>query len=372
MKMIFVTALAGVLAGSLPAETIKVYLGTQGRGDSKGIYVCDFDTATGDLSKPKLAAELAGCGFVALHPSKKYLYSTARADGNAVAAFKIRKDGTLMPINTQPSEGNGPCHVSVDATGSCLLVANYGSGSVAALKIDEDGSLVKSSSTHQHKGSSVNESRQKGPHAHSFYAGPDNKFAYSPDLGIDKVMIYQLDAESATLTKAGAAKTAPGAGPRHMKFGKDGKQSYVLNEMHLTVSVFDRDSKTGLLKEKQIANCLDKGTDHNGMSCSEIRVHPGGKHVYTANRDVAGKGRDSISVFEVQEGGKLNLIQVEPAKVEIPRNINLSPGGNWLLVAGQRSGNVPVFRIGKDGKLKFSGNEVKVANAMCVEFLQRK
>ena len=112
------------------------------------------------------------------------------------------------------------------------------------------------------------------------------------------------------------------------------------------------------------------GTDHNGMSCSEIRVHPGGKHVYTANRDVAGKGRDSISVFEVQEGGKLKLIQVEPAKVEIPRNINLSPGGNWLLVAGQRSGNVPVFRIGKDGKLKFSGNEVKVANAMCVEFLK--
>ena len=370
MKMIFVTALAGVLAGSLPAETIKVYLGTQGRGDSKGIYVCDFDTATGDLSKPKLAAELAGCGFVALHPSKKYLYSTARADGNAVAAFKIRKDGTLMPINTQPSEGNGPCHVSVDATGSCLLVANYGSGSVAALKIDEDGSLVKSSSTHQHKGSSVNESRQKGPHAHSFYAGPDNKFAYSPDLGIDKVMIYKLDPATATLTKAGSAASPAGAGPRHMKFGSDGKQAYVLNELDLTVSVFDRDPGTGLLKEKQVAHALAQDADHDGMTCSEIRVHPSGLFLYTANRDTKGKGRDSISAFKILPEGKLDRIQSVPARVIIPRNIGVDPTGKWLLVAGQNSGNVPVFQIQKNGKLKFTGNEVKIANAMCIEFLR--
>lgn len=367
MKTIIVTALAGLLAGSLPAETIRVYLGTQGQGESKGIYVAELDTESGALSQPILATELGGCGFVALHPNKKYLYSTARADGNAVAAFKIMEDGTLTPLNTKPSEGRSPCHVSVDATGNCLLVANYGSGSVAALKIDEDGSLVKSSSAHQHKGSSVNESRQKGPHAHSFYAGPDNKFAYAPDLGIDQVMIYKLDAESATLTEAGAARTPAGAGPRHMKFGKDGKQAYVLNELHLTVSVFDRDPTTGSLTEKEV---VSTGTEKEGMSCSEIRVHPNGKFVYAANRDGAGKNRDSVSVFQVQNGGALKLIQVEPARVEIPRNIGVDPDGKWLLVAGQRSGNVPVFKIGDDGKLSYNGNEVKVANAMCVEFLK--
>ena len=30
----------------------------------------------------------------------------------------------------------------------------------------------------------------------------------------------------------------PGSGPRHMKFGKDGKQAYVLAEMLLNVVVF--------------------------------------------------------------------------------------------------------------------------------------
>lgn len=370
MKTIVVTALAALLAGSLQAGTVKVYLGTQGNGESKGIYVCDLDTESGALSEPKLAATLSGCGFVALHPSKKYLYSTARGDGNEVAAFRIKDDYTLDPINSQPSEGKSPCHVSVDATGSCLLVANYSSGSVAALKIDEDGSLVKSSSAHQHEGSSVNQSRQKGPHAHSIYAGPDNKYAYAPDLGIDKVMIYKLNAGTATLEKVGAGETRDGAGPRHMKFGKDGKQAYVLNELHLTVSVYDRDPATGLLKKlKQNAPSLAKGIDHDGMSCSEIRVHPNGKFIYAANRDGKGMGRDSISVFKVLEEGKLERIQSVPAKVQIPRNIGVDPGGKWLLVAGQRSGNVPVFKIQEDGTLKDNGNEVKVANAMCVEFL---
>ena len=362
-----------LLLSNVPAIAgiTKVYLGTQGRGESKGIYLCDLNTETGALSKPRLAANLSGCGFLAIHPGRKHLYSTARGDGNQVAAFHIRDDYTLTPINLQPSEGNGPCHVSLDATGNCLMVANYGSGSVAALRIDEDGSLAKSSSAHQHEGSSVNEKRQKGPHAHSIYPGPANKFAYAPDLGIDKVMIYSLDPETASLRKVGAADTRAGAGPRHMKFGSDGKQAYVLTELFLTVAVYDRDPETGLLgSSKQEVSCLPEGTEPGGMSCSEIRVHPSGKYLYAANRDVKGAGRDSISVFEVLAGGRIKLIQNISAKVEIPRNIGVDPDGKWLLVAGQRSGNVPVFRIRNDGTLQDNGNEVRVANAMCVEFLK--
>ena len=374
MKTTFAMIRAGLLLAfcSLPvySESTKVYLGTQGRGESKGIYVCDLNTETGALSTPRLAATLGGCGFLAIHPGKKHLYSTARGDGNNVAAFRIREDYSLEPINAQPSEGTGPCHVSLDATGRCLMVANYGSGSVAALRIDEDGSLVKSGSAHQHEGSSINDRRQKGPHAHSIYAGPDNKFAYAPDLGIDKVVIYRLNPESALMKKVGAADTPAGAGPRHMKFSKDGKQAYVLTELHLTVAVYDRDPASGLLgKIRQNAPTLAKGADLEGMSCSEIRVHPSGRFLYAANRDVTGSGRDSISVFKVLANGEIERIQNIPAKVSVPRNIGVDPSGKWLLVAGQRSGNVPVFKITGNGKLVDNGNEVKVANAMCVEFL---
>ena len=156
-----------------------------------------------------------------------------------------------------------------------------------------------------------------------------------------------------------------------MKFGKDGRQAYVLTELHLTVTVYDRDPSTGLLgKSKQEVSCLTQDIDPDGMSCSEIRVHPNGKFLYAANRDGKRADRDSISVFQVLEEGRLKRIQSIPAKVSIPRNIGVDPDGKWLLVAGQRSGNVPVFRIGEDGRLADNGNEVKVANAMCVEFLK--
>ena len=353
------------------AGTMKVYLGTQGRGLSKGIYLCDLDSETGRLSQPRLAAEISGAGFLALHPSGKYLYSTARGDENQVAAFQIGKDYTLNRINLQPSEGSGPCHVSVDPTGRCLMVANYGSGSVAALKIDEDGSLVKSASAHQHEGSSVNLKRQRGPHAHSIYPGPDNKFAYSPDLGIDQVVIYSLDTATATLKRAGSAPTNAGAGPRHMKFSRDGRYAYVLTELHLTVAVYSRNPENGLLgKALQEISCLPANGNSEGMSCSEIRVHPNGKFLYAANRDVEGEGRDSISVFKVLGEGRIKRIQTIPARVEIPRNIGVDPEGRWLLVAGQKSGNVPVFQITSDGTLRKTENEVKVANAMCIEFLK--
>ena len=63
-----------------------------------------------------------------------------------------------------------------------------------------DGSLGEAASFIQHGGSSVDPKRQKGPNAHSIVVSPDNRFAFAADLGIDKIMIYRLDAATAKLT----------------------------------------------------------------------------------------------------------------------------------------------------------------------------
>ena len=52
---------------------------------------------------------------------------------------------------------------------------------------------------HQHEGKSVNPKRQEGPHAHSINFDPAGRFALAADLGIDKVMIYRVDAERGKL-----------------------------------------------------------------------------------------------------------------------------------------------------------------------------
>jgi 6-phosphogluconolactonase len=105
------------------------------------------------------------------------------------------------------------------------------------------------------------------------------------------------------------------------------------------------------------------------MTCSEIRVSQDGKFIYTANRDLTEEGRDSLSVLSVAKDGSLKHVDTTPAAVWIPRNINLSPSGDWLLVAGQKSNEVTSHRIDKKtGKLSYSGKSAEVPKAMCINF----
>ncbi|MBK1826179.1 lactonase family protein [Haloferula rosea] len=357
----------GLVLGTASAESVRVYFGT---GGNEGIHSALLDEETGELRGMKMAVEASGAGFLALSKDGRSLYSTASGKDRqgAVNSYEISPEGALELRNSQPSMGRGACFVGLDQTNQMVMVANYGSGSVAALGIGDDGSLEKSVSFFEHEGSSVNAKRQQEPHAHSIYAGPDNQFAYAPDLGTDEVVIYRMEPAEAKLMKAGAAKMPPGSGPRHMKFSTDGKLAYVLSELTLTVVAFSRDPESGQLSQKQVVSVLPDGESTDGMTCSEILVSSDGRFVYTANRDTAGKGRDSLSVLKVLDGGGLERIQTIGAEVSIPRNINLSPSGKWLLVAGQKAGGIPVFSVGENGMLAFSDQRVDLNSAMCVVF----
>ena len=127
------------MAAHAAEKTMFVYIGTYTGSKSKGIYVSRFDTDSGKLSAPELAAETKSPTFLALHPDGRMLYAANEIDNfngkksGAISAFAIdEKTGKLNLLNEQPSGGDGPCHLAVDRTGKCVLVANYGSGSVAA------------------------------------------------------------------------------------------------------------------------------------------------------------------------------------------------------------------------------------------------
>src|SRR5437667_11649200 len=182
---------------ALPAAELLTYFGTYTNGGkSKGIYCYKLDLASGKLTALGVTEGIKNPSFLAIHPSGKYLYAVSEVNdadgkpGGAVSAFALnRKTGQLTALNHQSSEGAGPCHVSVDKTGRCAMVANYGSGSIASLPIKADGSLGKAASAIQHEGSSVVPNRQAGPHAHSINVSPDNRFAFAADSGLDKILI---------------------------------------------------------------------------------------------------------------------------------------------------------------------------------------
>jgi 6-phosphogluconolactonase len=371
--------LVGSLLASPPqASSILVYIGTYTGQKSQGIYVTRLDSASGTLSAPQLAAESRNPSFLAIHPTRNYLYAANEIgdfDGQktgSVSAFVFDTvTGMLKAINRQPSGGGGPAHISVDHTGRNVLVANYGGGSAAVLPIMPTGGVRPPASVVQHTGSSINPQRQKEPHAHSIDVDGANRFAYVADLGIDKVMIYRFDQAKGTLTASDPAFVAatPGAGPRHVALHPRSQApfAYVINEIESTVTAYARDATRGTLTLLQTISTLPEGmTVQPGFSTAEIVAHPSGRFLYGSNR-----GHDSIVIYAIdQKAGTLRLVGHEPTQGKTPRNFGIDPTGTFLLAANQNSDSVVVFRINPEtGRLTPTGSKIDVGAPVCVKFV---
>lgn len=370
----FVLAAVSMMAGPTPspAKDPLVFVTAFAPGDKGGIHAHEFDTTMGNLKPVHHTAGVANPFFLALSPDKKFLYSIhakqfGGKENERVAAYAVvGRIGELRLLNRQSAEGTAACYLDIDKTGKTLLVANYTSGSVAALPIKSDGSLGEHASFFQHKGSSVNPQRQKEPHAHCIAVSPDNKYAFAADLGTDEIVCYKLDPATATLTpnKPSSAKAPPGAGPRHLTFHPNGKRAYVINELLNSVSAFDYDADSGTLAEKQTISTLPddfKGTSY----CADVKITPDGRFLYGTNR-----GHDSVAAYRIGEDGRLSLVAIEPSRGKGPQNLAITPDGAWLLCANMPGDNVVVFRIdSKTGRLKASGEPVRQTSPSCIMLL---
>jgi 6-phosphogluconolactonase len=366
-------ALATVLPGGLaqPAKAAKgeyiAYVGTYTRPDkSRGIYAWRFQPATGKLTAIGLVGETASPSFLAIHPNRKFLYAVNEISNfegkkaGSVSAFAMdTRTGQLKLLNTVSSRGDGPCHLALDRSGKWLFVANYGGGSVAEYPVHADGSLGESSAFVQHTGSSVNQQRQAGPHAHSTVLSPDGKTVFVADLGLDQILSYKV--AGLTPNNLPFIKIAPGSGPRHLAFTPNGKFAYVMTEMTASVVAFRYGG--GKFKELQTLPTADLSPTVSG---AEIAVHPTGKFVYSSTR-----GANSIGVFAIDPAkGTLTPVERTPSGGKTPRNFAIDPTGAYLFAAHQDSDNVVVFRIDANtGKLTPSGDILEAFAAVCVTFV---
>jgi 6-phosphogluconolactonase len=366
MKFLLPLALFA-LASSVFAADAPFYVGTYTRPNgSKGIHRGLLNLETGKISGLTLVAEAKNPSFVAIHPSGKYLYAVSEEGNGEALAYAIAADGSLKLLNKQSSKGGGTCHVTVDPAGKNILVASYGSGTVAVLPIKEDGSLGEATGFDQHTGSSVNQGRQKEPHAHAFYTDPAGKFAYSCDLGTDNINGYQFDSAKGTITPDATAtgKVPAGSGPRHLAFHPKLNTVYVINELTNTVTTFHRDAATGALTAGDSVPTLPSG---GKGSTAEIFTHPNGKFLYGSNR-----GADSITTFGIGPDGKLSSLGQTPAGVKAPRSFALDPTAKWMLVAGQDSNDIVVFHVdANNGKPTSAGQKVEVGAPVCIMFMPK-
>jgi 6-phosphogluconolactonase len=323
------------------------------------------------LSKPELVAETKNPSYVALHPNGRTLYSVCetsdhegKPEGGVEAYSRNEQTGELSKLGSQPSGSKGPCYVSVDPTGSCVAVANYAGGSVALLRVAPDGSLTEVLDHHVHSGSSVNEKRQSAAHAHSAVFDHSGAFLYVPDLGMDRVVCYEVDRRELKLREdeERTVRIEPGSGPRHLIFHPSGSYAYLANELTSTVMSFEY--SPGRLSLAETHSMLPE--EFSGTStAADIHLSYDGKHLFASNR-----GHDSLAIFRVGEDPK----HLEPAghvsvEGEVPRNFTVHPSEPIVLVANQKSDSITLFRYSPEQPiLEYTGVSFEVGAPVCLKW----
>jgi 6-phosphogluconolactonase len=369
-------ALSAVNRAGFAAEKdgARLLVGTQTSGSSKGIYAYSFAASTGELTSLGLAAEAENPTFLALAPDKKTLLVANELDkfddkeSGAVSTFTLDRTRTrLSKVNQVASGGGGTCHVAFDHTGKAAFAANYGGGSAAAFAVGAGAALSPAVSFFQYTGHGPDPKRQEAPHAHRVTVSPDNRFLLVNDLGLDEIHIYRLDASTAklTLNEPRGWKSAPGAGPRALRFHPNGKVAYCVTEMASSVVVLRWDTELGSLETVQ--EIVMRPADFQGITGGDdIVIDRESRFAYATDRF-----DDIVVTFSISPtDGKLTLVDRMPCGGKVPRHLTLDPSGKWLLIANQVSDNISVLaRDAKTGKLTDAGKSFPLSRPQCLVFV---
>lgn len=346
-------------------NNINLIVGTYTNScDSKGIYVYDFDTNSGDFKLKNTSESIVNPSYLTLSKDNKFIYAVyENGDESSVGSFGFDAvSGKLNLMNKQSSKGANPCYIINDDKN--VIVANYSGGNISVFGKNNDGTLTEAKQVIQHFGKSINAQRQESPHVHMVYFSPDKKYVLANDLGNDKVYVYTYNAsgENDVLKLKDTISVTPGSGPRHLTFSKNGKFVYLLQELNGGLTTFSY--ANGVLKKIDETTILAK--DYKGtFSSADIHFSPDGKFLYASNRGQA----NTISIFKVLRNGKLESKGQTSSLGKGPRNFAIDPTGNFLLVGHHYSNEIVIFKINKTtGSLTDTGKKIALCAPVCLVF----
>ncbi len=355
------------------AQNFFLAIGTYTTSGSKGIYIYNFNEQTGKVSWISNTDSCTNPSYITFSHDGNFIYAVNETNGanpGRVSAYSFNKNkGTLHFLNTVSSGGDDPCYLAINNGDKWLAVANYTSGSLSLFPVNKNGTLKNYSQFIQDSGTSANKERQEKAHVHESVFSPDQLYLLTPDLGVDKLMIYRFNAMAKKPLLAGTPpyiKTPPGSGPRHITFSPNGKFAYLIHELNGTVTAYSYNN--GKLKEIQELPTHPAGYAGT-IGSAEVQVSADGKFLYASNRG----DENTITIFSVNPAnGKMKLLGYQPVFGKGPRNFIISPKGNYLLVANQDSDNIVIFsRNKKTGLLKETGTRIKLPKPVCLQMLKR-
>ena len=375
----FATTTEGALADQSPSINAKdrpmspfpllAYVGCRttrernARGD--GIRVFAVDAEGSNWTPLQRVGDLVNPSFLAFDPRREALY-TVHGDGSTVTSFAVDPhSGALSRLNTQSTGGTNPAHLALDPTGRYLLVANYASGSVAVLPIENGGTIAPLQSLTELPGEAgPHRVEQKSSHPHEVAFDPTGRFVVVPDKGLDRIFTFRFDAREGLLRPEANVKTREGAGPRHIVFAPGKPFAYVVDELASTVAAYGWDGLAGRLQPMQVLPSIPASFTGDNRA-AEILISPDGRFVFVSNR-----GHDSVGSFAVDgTSGLLTPTFWQGTSGQGPRFMTLDPFGRHLYVANELTDTIVQLAVDPaDGHLSPTGLKIDTGSPVCLLF----
>lgn len=345
--------------------------GFMGGAPAEGIRLVEVDPSARRMEVVQTVGGLFSPSFLCRHPQGCRLYAAERrwsaADGTEGALMTFAVDGKgLTQIDRRRSGGGFTAHVQVSPDARIVVTSNPMGPTVAMFTLDADGVPNSLDTRFRYEGRGARE-RQSAPWPHSAWFEPEGRRVFVCDLGLDRIMIYDVPSDGGPPVpgRQPFAQVGSGAGARHMAVSRDGRHLYVANELDGTIAVFAHDPAVGSVT---IAQTIASVTDGSGVPCqpAEIVLSPDGRHLYVTNR-----GPEQVGIFAVDaESGAITPAGFAPTLGKLPRHIALSPDGLHAIVSNQLSGDLLFYdRDPQTGALEPSGMRLPTPSPSCVVFL---
>jgi 6-phosphogluconolactonase len=203
-----------------------------------------------------------------------------------------------------------------------------------------------------------------GAKAHFIDYHPATDEVYVCLYGLAQVLIYGISKRHELILKH-TYQATPLSGPRHLVVHPSLPYVYVLAEAIGELLVLERVEDTLVLRQN--LSTLPVGEDEI-KSASAIRFGKDAIFIYVSNR-----GHDSISVFQIMENGLCEMIQNITTLGKNPRDFNISPNGQVIIIANQDSDTIVSYKIDlQSGKLIKHLNTVEAYEPSCIVFQKEK
>ncbi len=313
-----------------------------GSGTPDGAVLALTLDADGHIGPVEAAVPAVGCSYLNAGPNGGRVYASCRwpQDPNAVdverthpgevVGIEVGPGALLTVVNRQPTAGRSPCHLSVDANGCHLLVADYQDGLIDVHPLDESGAIGETCAVVPRSGCGPDSDRQQSSHVHMVHEHTQGGWILATDLGTDEVAAYAMDHRTGSLSPVTpTARVVPGSGPRHYVALRP-DMLLVATELRAGVTVVKVDPRSGGMH----AGAVFSTSRNDNAAPSAIALAPDRRHLYVGNR-----GADTIGVLRIGDG-RLMLIDEIPCAGQ-PRDFGFV--GNHLYVANQESDTLAVL-----------------------------